>query len=116
MIIVAASIAAVIAARHPTQASTGDIHKIRHVIIIMQENRSFDQYFGTFPGADGIPMTDGIPVVCVNDPKAGRCIMMLIMAGPTRQQTLYAILTAARWMDLLRVFREFGGKGEMWEG
>lgn len=24
------------------------IHKIRHVIIIMQENRSFDSYFGTF--------------------------------------------------------------------
>ena len=35
------------------------IHKIRHVIIIMQENRSFDSYFGTFPGADGLPMTDG---------------------------------------------------------
>ena len=31
------------------------IHKIRHVIIVMQENRSFDSYFGTFPGADGLP-------------------------------------------------------------
>ncbi len=31
----------------------GDIHKIKHVIVIMQENRSFDTYFGTFPGADG---------------------------------------------------------------
>ena len=30
------------------------IHKIRHVVIIMQENRSFDSYFGTYPGADGI--------------------------------------------------------------
>jgi phospholipase C len=29
------------------------IHKIQHVLIIMQENRSFDSYFGTFPGADG---------------------------------------------------------------
>ncbi|MEA2145511.1 MAG: hypothetical protein QOG59_1098, partial [Solirubrobacteraceae bacterium] len=28
------------------------IHKIRHVVVIMQENRSFDNYFGTFPGAD----------------------------------------------------------------
>ena len=35
-------------------AATG-IHKIRHVVIIMQENRSFDSYFGTYPGADGIP-------------------------------------------------------------
>jgi phospholipase C len=34
---------------------------IRHVIIIMQENRSFDQYFGTYPGADGIPADACIP-------------------------------------------------------
>src|SRR5581483_2917711 len=39
--------------------------KVKHVVIIMQENRSFDHYFGTFPGADGIPMQDGQPSVCV---------------------------------------------------
>ncbi|HME81143.1 MAG TPA: alkaline phosphatase family protein [Candidatus Eremiobacteraceae bacterium] len=27
--------------------------KIRYVFVIYQENRSFDSYFGTFPGADG---------------------------------------------------------------
>src|SRR5215831_10940295 len=48
-------------------ALTG-IHKIRHVIVIMQENRSFDEYFGTYPGADGIPAS-----VCVPDPRRGRC-------------------------------------------
>ena len=32
---------------------------IQHVIFIVQENRSFDHYFGTFPGADGIPMKRG---------------------------------------------------------
>jgi len=49
------------------------IHKIRHVVVIMQENRSFDSYFGTFPGAEGIPMRDGAPSVCVPDPKKGMC-------------------------------------------
>ncbi len=44
------------------------IHKIKHVIIVMQENRSFDSYFGTFPGADGIPMHAGVPTACVPDP------------------------------------------------
>jgi phospholipase C len=44
------------------------IHKVQHVIVIMQENRSFDSYFGTFPRADGIPMQDGTPTVCVPDP------------------------------------------------
>jgi len=33
------------------------IHKIEHVVILMQENRSFDSYFGTFRGVDGIPMS-----------------------------------------------------------
>jgi phospholipase C len=28
---------------------------IKHVIFIVQENRSFDTYFGTFPGANGFP-------------------------------------------------------------
>src|SRR6266849_5756906 len=37
----------------------GGIHKIEHVVVIMQENRSFDHYFGTFPGADGLPRRSG---------------------------------------------------------
>jgi phospholipase C len=47
------------------------IHKIKHVIIIMQENRSFDNYFGTYPGAVGIPMRDGVPAVCAPNPVGG---------------------------------------------
>jgi len=46
---------------------------IQHVIFIVQENRSFDHYFGTFPGADGIPMKDGRPSVCAPDPVTGVC-------------------------------------------
>ncbi len=48
--------------------------KINHVVIIMQENRSFDSYFGTFPGADGIPMENAVPTVCLPDPKTGQCV------------------------------------------
>jgi phospholipase C len=50
------------------------VHDIKHVIVIQQENRSFDTYFGTFPGADGIPMKDGKPTVCVADPETHRCV------------------------------------------
>ena len=50
------------------------IHKIRHIIIIMQENRSFDSYFGTFPGADGLPRRDGAFRVCNPDPRTGLCM------------------------------------------
>ncbi len=48
--------------------------KIQHIVIIMQENRSFDEYFGTFKGADGIPMQNNVPTVCSPDPKTGQCI------------------------------------------
>ena len=44
------------------QPLTG-IQKIQHVVIIMQENRSFDSYFGTFPGAEGIPAGVCVPFV-----------------------------------------------------
>jgi phospholipase C len=46
---------------------------IKHVIIITQENRSFDHYFGTFPGADGIPMSGGGPAVCLHALDGGSC-------------------------------------------
>jgi len=59
--------------RKPVKAP-GSIHKIKHVIVIMQENRSFDHYFGTYPGADGFPRTpDGEFAVCVPDPAKGVC-------------------------------------------
>ncbi len=66
-------------AQSQSSAQTGSlasqgIHKIRHVIIIMQENRSFDSYFGTFPGADGLPTKDGAFTVCNPDPKTGQCM------------------------------------------
>jgi phospholipase C len=64
------------------------IHKIQHIVIIMQENRSFDNYFGTYPGASGIPMKNGVPTICVPDPATGKCVMpyndsnILNMGGP----------------------------------
>jgi phospholipase C len=54
--------------------------KLQHVIIIMQENRSFDHYFGTYPGADGIP-----PGVCIPDPNAGTCAKPYHSIAPINQ-------------------------------
>ncbi len=52
-----------------------DLSKIKHVIVIMQENRSFDHYFGMYPGADGIPVDgSGNPTTCVDDPTTGQCV------------------------------------------
>src|SRR5205085_4695758 len=61
----------------PLSLSVSELHKVKHVVIIMQENRSFDQYFGTFRGADGIPGLAGNPgsVPCIPDPQktSGGC-------------------------------------------
>ena len=53
----------------PNQAGNNDIHKVKHIVVIMQENRSFDTYFGTYPGADGIPAG-----VCVQNPSTNQCV------------------------------------------
>ena len=38
----------------PAQATTpGDMTLIQHIVFIVKENRTFDNYFGTYPGADG---------------------------------------------------------------
>jgi phospholipase C len=53
-----------IGAEHPI----GDEIPIDHIFVLMQENRSFDHYFGTMPGVEGIPAgatnpdADGAPV------------------------------------------------------
>src|SRR5256885_2859891 len=60
---------------HPLLA--GGIHTIKHVIVVMQENRSFDSYFGTFSGADGIPMRGGRPTDCIPDRRLGHCVRPL---------------------------------------
>ncbi|MEX0832307.1 MAG: alkaline phosphatase family protein [Actinomycetota bacterium] len=52
----------------PAPEETG-INKLDHLIFVVMENRSFDHYFGTYPGADGIPRR-----VCVPHPSlGGRC-------------------------------------------
>ena len=35
---------------------------IEHFIVLMQQNHTFDNYFGTYPGADGIPADTCIPM------------------------------------------------------
>ena len=56
---------------YPTRSSLEDI---KHVVILMQENRSFDHYFGTYPGVRGfndptaITLPGGNPVFYQPDP------------------------------------------------
>ena len=72
----------------PTKAPTGSpspglpidiepslgIQNLDHLVFVVMENRSFDHYFGTYPGADGIPTKpNGDFARCNPDREAGRC-------------------------------------------
>ena len=97
-------------------ASDGAISKIKHVVIIMQENRSFDTYFGTFPGANGIPMANGVPTVCIPDPATAGCdrpfhdLHDLTGGGPHGQANASADLNGGR-MDGFAVQAEKAKRG-----
>ena len=89
---------------------------IQHVVIIMQENRSFDSYFGTFPGADGIPMQNGTPTVCVPDPHTNQCVTPfhdasdLNHGGPHGQANATADVNGGK-MDGF-IAQQLGGRGK----
>jgi len=69
------------------------IHKIKHVVMIVQENRSFDHYFGTYPGADGIPAG-----VCVPDPRGG-CVRPYHVAKDRNAGGPHALRNGMRDID-----------------
>ena len=75
IVIVAIAVAAAACTGGTTSTATGvgdtappGADKLEHLIFIVQENRSFDHYFGTYPGANGIPTNpDGSFAVCIPD-------------------------------------------------
>ncbi|HJU57215.1 MAG TPA: alkaline phosphatase family protein [Actinomycetota bacterium] len=81
---------------------------LKHLVFIVQENRSFDHYFGTFPGANGIPMRNGRPKVCAPDPISGRClapyhtIRQLQQGGPHNQRFSQMDVNGGRMNGFIR--------------
>jgi phospholipase C len=51
------------AARLASARATAPISEIKHVVVLMQENRSFDHYFGAMPGVRGFSDPQAIPGV-----------------------------------------------------
>ena len=70
---------------HPARAAAQPEPRtpIRHIVTLMQENHSFDNYFGTFPGADGLPPGTCMPVNPQKGPKP--CIKPFRLGGKAVQ-------------------------------
>jgi phospholipase C len=101
----------------PVRLSDVGIHKIRHVVMIIQENRSFDSYFGTYPGADGIPASDGHFTVCLPDPLTGGCDRpfhdpsLVNGGGPHGEGSVYDDLDGGKMDGFVRESETAGGRG-----
>ena len=50
----------------------GHLDEIEHVVIVIQENRSFDHYFGTYPGVRGFSDPFALPGVFAQDNPANK--------------------------------------------
>jgi phospholipase C len=100
----------------PAATPTG-IHKIKHIIILMQENRSFDSYFGTYPGADGLPAVNGQFSICVPDPRTGGCLKpfhdssLVNGGGPHGQGAAAADINGGLMDGFVRESESHGGRG-----
>ena len=57
----------------PQAPNTGSLKDIEHVVILIQENRSFDHYFGMLPGVRGFSEKQGHDVFYQHR-KAGKTI------------------------------------------
>src|ERR1700676_3664599 len=76
-----ASTSAVRADDSQERRSLGNLNEIKHIIVIYQENWSFDSLYGQFPGADGYANSfDTLPQV---DVKAAPAYSSLIYKTPS---------------------------------
>ena len=71
-LVAAALLGVLLLSSRPTEAEDGEpadpnpTTPIEHFIVLMQENHSYDNYFGTYPSGDGIPAGTCMPVEPAN--------------------------------------------------
>jgi phospholipase C len=54
-----------------TSTTTAGLSAIKNVVVVFQENHTFDNYFGTYPGADG---TAGKSLCLAQTPGSTSCV------------------------------------------
>src|SRR5260370_10653296 len=79
------------------------LRKVKHVIVVMQENHSFDNYFGVLPVAEGTPYHNGpcAPndhrcvdgLSCAKDPISGSDTLPHMYTRPLTSPTIAFPLT-----------------------
>jgi len=100
----------------PANNKTGTIMDVEHVVILMQENRAFDHYFGTLKGVRGfgdrftIPLPNGLSVWQQLD-DAGRQVVPYHLDG-TKGNAQRVSGTPHTWIDSHKAWD--GGRLSQW--
>jgi phospholipase C len=99
----------------PASTRTGTIKDVEHIVILMQENRSFDHYFGTMKGVRGfsdpraVKLDSGKPVF--HQPNGAADLLPFRPAEPNLALTFIQDL-AHNWSDTHQAWNN--GKYDQW--
>jgi phospholipase C len=99
----------------PAHHRTGTIEDVEHIVILMQENRSFDHYFGTLRGVRGfadpraVKLPSGEPVW--NQPNGAARVLPFRPDEPNLGLTFIEDL-AHNWADTIQAWNN--GKYDQW--
>lgn len=93
----------------PAARVRGTIEDVQHVVILMQENRSFDHYFGTMSGVRGfgdrftVPLESGAPVWFQSD---GEREILPFHLDTTKTTAMRVPGTPHSWRDSQRAWND----------
>jgi phospholipase C len=90
--------ASLVAAAPSAAAAGGTATPIKHIVVLMQSGHSFDNYFGTYPGADGIPGDACLPANTLR-PRAHACVRPYRLADAPANDLDHGYATWARQYD-----------------
>jgi phospholipase C len=79
-------------AQMPEIQQSTNANPIDHIVIIIQENHTFDNYFGTYPGANGIPKNICMPLDHNN--ADGGCIKPFLSTDVTPDDMQHGYLSS----------------------
>lgn len=78
-------------------ARSGSLEDVQHIVVFMQENRSFDHYFGTLPGVRGFGDRFVIPAAPLAAGQPPRTVWLQPNAAGTRAIAPFPLDTAAQF-------------------
>jgi len=83
---------------------------LRHLVLLMRENRSFDHYFGHFPGADGLPSAAPVTpaaVDCLSDPPHNAAALQSLASGTPFEGSALSVFTGTQIPSAWALARRF---------